>query len=92
MKWILVVILLVIAGFFSYVAVEYFTVAVGHLPSYFPGYKATLPGHAHAPRGHYHRGGAAAAFIAFVALVIAGVLIVRNVRSDRGPSQPAAAV
>ena len=78
MKWIWVIILAIIGILAAIVAVEYLTVSIGHLPSFIPGGK---PGH----HGHYHKRGAIAAVIAFVALVVAGYLTYRNLRT-----QPAA--
>ncbi len=88
MKWLWVVLLLVIAGLAAFVAVEYLTVSISHLPSYLPGRKK---GH-----GHYHTRGAIAALIAFVALVLAGYLTYRNMAANRmaaaggGPAVPTA--
>jgi hypothetical protein len=75
MKWISVVVLVIIGALAAFVAVEYLTVSIHHLPSYIPGY------HAHR-RGHYHKRGAIAAVIAVVALGIAGYLAYRFTRTD----------
>ena len=83
MKWIVVVVLVVIAILAAVVAVEYFTVAIHALPSWLPGHKATIAGHKHPPRGHYRKRGAVAAVIAFILLVIAGFLTYRNLQSGR---------
>ncbi len=93
MKWILVIILLIVAGLAAFVAFEYFTVGIHALPSYIPGHEATVRGHKHGPRGHYRKRGAAAAVISFILLVIAGWLTARNMRADKmgGPATPAAA-
>lgn len=84
MKWIWVIILAIIGILAAIVAVEYLTVSIGHLPSYIPGHK--LRGH-----GHYRKRGAVAAVIAFVALVAAGYLTFRNLRTQPAatPSTPA---
>ncbi len=75
-KWIVVIILVVIAAIAAFVAIEYFTTSIHGLPSYIPGQKA------HA-RGHYRKRGAGAALVAFVLLVIAGVMSYRIVREDK---------
>jgi len=90
MKWIWVVLLLVIAAFATYMAVEYLTVSLGHLPTWFPGHKARLPGHHHGPRGHYRKGGAAAALIALIAYVAAAYVAFRNPQSKGQAPSPAA--
>ncbi|HZU81248.1 MAG TPA: hypothetical protein VE991_15130 [Acidimicrobiales bacterium] len=91
MKWIPVVILVVIAGFFAFVAVEYFTVSIHALPSWIPGAKTAVVGHHHhPPRGHYRKRGAVAAIIAFILLAVAGWLTYRNTRSPQA-SEPAPA-
>ncbi len=74
-KWIVVIILLVLAGIAAFVAVEYFTTSIHALPSYIPGQK---PG-----RGHYRKRGAGAALVAFILLVISGVLSYRIVRDEK---------
>ena len=75
MKWIPVIILVIVGALAAFVAVEYLTVSIHSLPSYIPGRKHGF--------GHYHKRGAIAAFVAFVALVAAGFLAYRN---TRGPS------
>jgi len=75
MKWVPVVILVIIGALAAFVAVEYLTVSIHHLPSYIPGHKKG--------KGHYHARGAVAALISFVLFVIAGYLIYRNVRATR---------
>ncbi len=75
MKWIPVIILVIVGALAAFVAVEYLTVSIHSLPSYIPGRKRGF--------GHYHKRGAIAAFIAFVAFVAAGFLAYRN---TRGPS------
>jgi uncharacterized membrane protein YidH (DUF202 family) len=82
MKWIWVIILAIIGILAAIVAVEYLTVAIHALPSFIPG---RHPGH-----GHYHKRGAIAAVIAFVALVAAGYLTLRNLRTQPAatPSAP----
>jgi hypothetical protein len=75
MKWIPVIILVIVGALAAFVAVEYLTVSIHSLPSYIPGRKRGF--------GHYHKRGAIAAFIAFVAFVVAGFLAYRN---TRGPS------
>jgi hypothetical protein len=85
MKWLGVIVLVIVAGLAAFVAVEYFTVAIHALPSYIPGHKATGP-HGLPARGHYRKRGAVAAVIAFVALVVAGFLTYRILRSDNPPA------
>jgi hypothetical protein len=75
MKWIWVIVLVVIGALAAFVAVEYLTVSIHNLPSYIPGH--------HPGRGHYHKRGAIAGFIALLALAGAGFLAYRIVRSDR---------
>jgi hypothetical protein len=70
MKWIWVILLVIVGAFFTYMAVTYFTVSLGHLPHWFPGHKAIRPGHHE--RGHYRKGGAASALLALIAFVAAG--------------------
>jgi uncharacterized membrane protein YidH (DUF202 family) len=77
MKWIWVIVLVIIGVLAAIVAVEYLTVAIHALPSWIPG--------RHPGRGHYHKRGAGAAVIAFVALVVAGYLTYRFLQT-----QPAA--
>ena len=75
-KWIVVIILVVIAAIAAFVAIEYFTTSIHGLPSYIPGQKP------HA-RGHYRKRGAGAALVAFVLLVIAGIMSYRIVQEDK---------
>lgn len=82
MKWIWVVVLAIIGILAAIVAVEYLTVAIGHLPSFIPGHKRG--------RGHYHKRGAIAAVIAVVAFAVAGYLAYRNLRSPAPASAPSA--
>ncbi len=74
-KWIWVIILLVLAGLAAFVAVEYFTTAIHALPSYIPGQKHG--------RGHYRKRGAGAAVIAFILLVIAGIVSLRIINQEK---------
>jgi hypothetical protein len=74
MKWIWVIVLAIIGVLAAIVAIEYFTVAIHHLPSFL--------GRKHG-RGHYRKRGAGAALIAFVTLAIAGFLTFRNLRADK---------
>lgn len=78
MKWVLVIALAVIGVLAAIVAIEYFVVPIHSLPSFIPGHKATA--------GHYRKRGAAAALVAVVAFVAAGVLAVRFRREDSGPA------
>ena len=80
MKWIGVILLVILGALATYVAIEYFTVAIHALPSYIPGHKVTSPGH---PRGHYRKRGAIATVIALVSFVIAGFLAYRIVKADK---------
>lgn len=89
MKWIGVILLVILGGLATYVAIEYFTVAIHTLPSYIPGHKTATAGHAY--RGHYRKRGAVAAVIALVAFVIAGFLAYRIVKADKAASQEASA-
>jgi hypothetical protein len=89
MKWIWVIILVIVGALAAYVAIEYFTVSIHALPSYIPGHKALGP-HGRPARGHYRKRGAAAAFVALVAFVVAGFLAFRIVKNDKAPA-PAAA-
>ncbi len=82
MKWLGVILLVILGGLATYVAIEYFTVAIHALPSYIPGHEAIGP-HGHPPRGHYRKRGAIAAVIALASFVIAGFLAFRIVRADR---------
>jgi hypothetical protein len=72
MKWIWVIILVVIGALATFVAVEYLTTAIHALPSYIPG--------RHAGKGHYHKRGAGAAIVAFLAFLGAGFLAYRITR------------
>lgn len=74
MKWVLVIGLAVIGVLAAIVAIEYFVVPIHSLPSFIPGHKPTA--------GHYRKRGAAAALVAVVALVGAGLLAVRFRRED----------
>lgn len=87
-KWIWVIVLVIVGGLATYVAVEYFTVSIHALPSYLGG-KATVPGHA-PPRGHYRKRGAGAALVALVAFVAAGFLAYRIVRANKAAEQSGA--
>jgi len=89
MKWLWVIVLVIVGALATYVAVEYFTVAIHALPSYIPGHRATIAGH-HPPRGHYRKRGAGAAFIALVAFAAAGFLAFRIVQRDKAGSAPPA--
>jgi hypothetical protein len=89
MKWIWVILLVIVGAFATYVAVEYLTVSIAHIPSWFPGHKVPAPGHRHA-RGHYRKGAAGAALVALIAFVGAGYLAFRNTRTS-GPARAAAA-
>ncbi len=84
MKWIWVIVLVIIGVLAMIVAVEYLTVSIHALPSWIPG--------RHPGRGHYHKRGTGAAIIAFVALVAAGYLTYRNLRTQpagtASPTQP----
>jgi uncharacterized membrane protein YidH (DUF202 family) len=81
MKWVLVVVLAIIGVLAAIVAIEYFVVPIHSLPSFL--------GHRHTG-GHYRKRGAAAALIAVVALVAAGLLAVRF-RRDDATAAPASA-
>jgi uncharacterized membrane protein YidH (DUF202 family) len=84
MKWISVIVLAIIGVLAAIVAIEYFTVSIHALPSILG---------PHHGRGHYHKRGAIAAVIAFVALVAAGFLAYRITRSSRTQaSMPAGTV
>jgi uncharacterized membrane protein len=78
MKWIGVIILVIIGILAAIVAIEYLTVSIHSLPSFIPGHKSGFRG-----RGHYHKRGAIAAFIALVAFVIAGFWAYRITRAGR---------
>ncbi len=85
MKWIGVILLVILGALATYVAIEYFTVAIHALPSYIPGHKTATAGHHY--RGHYRKRGAVAAVIALVAFVIAGFLAYRIVQADKAGAQ-----
>ena len=91
MKWIWVILLIAIGGFFTFMAVDYLTLSLSHIPTWFPGHKTPLPGH-HAVKGHYRKGGAAAALLAFLSFLGAGYLAFRFAResSSSGPASQAA--
>ncbi|MBV8462014.1 MAG: hypothetical protein JO368_01875 [Acidimicrobiales bacterium] len=89
MKWIWVILLVVIGGFFTYMAVEYLTVSLSHIPTWFPGHKTPLAGH-RVVHGHYRKGGAAAALLALLAFVGAGFLAFRFANESSGPASPSA--
>ena len=89
MKWIGVILLVILGALATYVAIEYFTVAIHALPSYIPGHKTATAGHHY--RGHYRKRGAVAAVIALVAFVIAGFLAYRIVKADKAATQGASA-
>jgi uncharacterized membrane protein YidH (DUF202 family) len=76
MKWIWVIVLVIIGALATFVAIEYFTVAIHALPSFFPGQ------HAHR-RGHYRKRGAVAAVIAILAFLGAAYLAYRVVQADK---------
>jgi hypothetical protein len=85
MKWLGVIVLVIVGALATFVAVEYFTVAIHALPSYIPGHHATGP-HGLPARGHYRKRGAVAAVIALIAFVVAGFLAYRILRSDNPPA------
>jgi hypothetical protein len=72
MKWLWVAILVVVGAIAAYVSIEYLTVGFHHLPSYL--------GH-HKGKGHYRKRGVVAAVVAILALVGAGYLTYRNLRT-----------
>jgi hypothetical protein len=74
MKWALVIVLAIIGVLAAIVAIEYFVVPIHSLPSFIPGHRPTA--------GHYRKRGAAAALIAVVAFVAAGLLAARFRRED----------
>jgi uncharacterized membrane protein YidH (DUF202 family) len=73
LKWIWVILLAIIGILAAFVAIEYLTVSIHHLPSFIPGHKPHK-------RGHYHKRGAIAAVIALIALAAAGYLAYRFTR------------
>jgi len=79
-KWVAVAVLLVNAILAGIAAIEWFTVPIHSLPS-FMGQKHIY--------GHYQKRGAAAALVAFIAVVGAIVLTVRFLRKPVS-AQPAA--
>lgn len=84
MKWLGVIVLTVIGIVAAVFAIEYFTVMIGHLPSWIPGHTSKLH-HGHLKYGHYRKRGAISAFIALLAFAGAGFLTYRNVKSaDKG--------
>ena len=83
--------MVIVGGLATYVAIEYFTVAIHALPSYIPGHEALGP-HGHPPRGHYHKRGAIAAVIALICFVVAGFLAYRIVQSDKSSAAPGPSV
>ncbi len=85
MKWLGVIVLVIVGALATYVAIEYFTVAIHALPSYIPGHKATVNGHI--ARGHYRKRGAFAALIAVIAFVAAGFLAYRIQRANKPKTQ-----
>jgi len=78
MKWALVIVLAIIGVLAAIVAIEYFVVPIHSLPSFIPGHKATA--------GHYRKRGAAAALVAVVAFVAAGLLAARIRREGAAPA------
>ncbi len=91
MKWIGVILLVIVGGLATYVAIEYFTVAIHALPSYIPGHEA-VGAHGHPPKGHLRKRGAVAAVIALVAFVLAGFLAYRIVKADQSQAADGPAV
>jgi uncharacterized membrane protein YidH (DUF202 family) len=81
MKWVLVIVLAIIGVLAAIVAIEYFVVPIHSLPSYM-GQRHTA--------GHYRKRGAAAALVAVVALVAAGLLAARFRRADAAPAKASA--
>lgn len=90
-KWVGVAVLVIIGVLAAIAAIEYFAVAIHSLPSFFPGYRARVPGHPAIGTGHYHKGGAAAALIAVVCIAAAVVLSIRFTRESSAPAAPASA-
>jgi len=78
MKWALVIVLAIIGVLAAIVAIEYFVVPIHSLPSFIPGHRHTA--------GHYRKRGAAAALIAVVAFVAAGLLAARFRREGATPA------
>lgn len=81
MKWVAVIVLAVIGVLAAIVAIEYFVVPIHSLPSML-GHRQT--------GGHYRKRGAAAALVAVVAFVGAGLLAVRIRRQDAAPAAASA--
>jgi uncharacterized membrane protein YidH (DUF202 family) len=79
MKWIGVIVLVIIGILAAIVAVEYLTVSIHSLPSF-------IPGHHAGKRGHYHKRGAVAGFVAVVAFAVAGYLAYRFTRGRPHPA------
>ncbi len=73
--------MVILGALATFVAIEYFTVAIHALPSYIPGGKTATAGHHY--RGHYRKRGAVAALVALVSFVIAGFLAYRIVKADK---------
>ncbi len=84
MKWLWIIVLIVVGVIAAVFAFEYFTVGIGHLPSW-------VPGHVAGKHGHLHKRGLIAAVIAVLAFAGAGWLIYRNVQADKA-AQAAAQV
>jgi drug/metabolite transporter (DMT)-like permease len=82
MKWVGVIVLVVIGVLAAIVAIEYFTVQIHALPSFIPGQQALK-------YGHYRKRGALAALIAVAAFVVAAILAVRILRSERATAASA---
>ena len=83
MKWLGVIVLTVIGVLAAVLAVEYLTVAIGHLASIIPGHSSVYV-HGHLRRGHYRKYGAVSALVAVAALAGAGYLIYRNIQPKDG--------
>lgn len=82
MKWVGVIILVVVGVLAAIVAIEYFTVQIHALPSFIPGHEALK-------YGHYRKRGALAALIAIACFVVAAILAVRVLRSERAATPSA---
>ncbi len=82
--------MVIVGALATYVAIEYFTVAIHALPSYIPGHKTAVAGHHY--RGHYRKRGAIAAVIALICFVVAGFLAYRIVQSDKSSAAPGPSV
>jgi hypothetical protein len=97
MKWLWIILLLVVGIVAAVFAFEYFTVGIGHLPSWVPGHVAatSVPTSGKCPVGWHEKGafcyktgrshkrGALAAIIAVLAFIGAGWLIYRDQQSKR---------